>query len=214
MLTVLMTIAQLAVPQITTPDLRNPQPVGAYNVPIARDLLVPPLRVEFAAYRDAIMANPDLDADEKARRIRARFESMRASLQQQRQDAWRAYYYWERAQNGVTKSPNDMTGDTKKSYGECHLPRDRELRTRRAWGTYYRLSGDVSWGQMDRLTAGRWYAANESVVPNAKNICSPNLRRSGGGKELVRVFVYFRYPEAVAVRKATEDTNHVMGQIG
>ena len=214
---ILSLLALLAVDaaSITQPDLRNPQPVGAYNEPIDRDDIVPYAKAEFQTFRQVVMADPNLSAEEKAQEVAGKLKELRDRYVTQRKQEWDQYFYMERAQNGVGKGRNDMSGDTNKSYGTCHYAPDHELQTSWEGTSYYRISGtDVNWGDMDSLTYGSWYPANPSTNPPDRHvICSPNMRRSGAGKEMVRVFAVFRYPGAVTDRKAAEDAGYIIEKI-
>jgi hypothetical protein len=176
--------------------VRSTQPPGAYNPLPPLDELIPPLKAEYAVFRDVTLSNPKLSDEEKQERMRSKYREIEAAIKATRTKAYEAYYYRAAETNSCTTS----SGTKKCPSGSANCVRAPEgMYTQDAWSAFYRVSSNPapSWRDVRSFRRGGWRdATSEMVRSGGTMFCAPDLSRSGDGGIKVLALTNFHYTSA------------------
>jgi hypothetical protein len=210
-------IGAFAVSELAHADhavVRSKQPPGAHNPLPPLDELIPPLRAEYAVFRDVTLSNPKLSDEEKQERMQSKYREIEAEIKAARTKAYKAYYYRAEETNSCTTQSG--TRNCPSSTRANCVPAPEGMHTTPAWSAFYRVSDNPApdWRDVRAFRRGGWRdATSEMVRSDGTMFCAPNLRRSGNGGIKVLALTNFHYTPAHIERAVAAEVAKAMAFI-
>lgn len=173
--------------------------------------LVPVRRVDFQSYRTATLADPTLSADEKARRITARFKGIEDEVRALRTKVYTAYERTIGIGNSATKGSGG--GSPKVSNAKCTAADkpDMVVTDDRVRGAY--RSGGQPAGP-DLFASGTAIAPGSLIAAGGTQICAIRLKQSGKGRKVAYTEGRFRIRADRIAALVEEEVGVIMAEIG